>query len=378
VGIEPATVQARLKYGWTPEQALGLSPRQRPRKSGIAVSCEGKTFTSIAELANSYGIHQACVRKRLDSGWTAEQAVGVAKAPPRFRNQVGGAREHHWRDVEFLNEKAYPATGDGEYKVYVIRNTVNGLEYVGVTISDLAARLRGHRANVYRGVKNKLYNAMRHYGPDKFRIELVRNDAKNFAELQRQETSEIAKRGTLQNGYNVSPGGEIGTPKSIRVGGRVFESRAEAAAHFGIKPYVFNLRVSRLGWSPEEAAELTTRRKGARHKFEVNGLTFNSLKAAAEHFGIPWKKAHDRYVAKGWSLEQALQLASPPDTVRYRGRAVTAFGKSFPSLTACAKHFGIKPETLRNRVNNMGNKLEAAIKYLQRHPRPGQYERKKA
>lgn len=363
-GVEPGTVIARLAKGWPTEHALGLVSRERMEKRGRTLFFRGARYESIKALASAFKKSGALVRKRLNSGWTIEQALDLTPPPPRFRNQVGGARDHHWRNTEVVDDRAFPATEQGHYKVYVIRNLKTGKEYVGITIGDLKARLRGHRANARRGVKSKLYNSMRRYSVGCFEIELIRNDANSFAELQKQEATEIVARGTLIAGYNVSPGGEIGTPKAIRIGDRLFASHSEAANHFGISVGQFNLRIGRLKWTPEQAAEIEPRDKGAWRKIRVAGRSFRSLKAAAEHFDRPWKLVHSRVTKSGWSIRQALELDAPPAEKRYSGVRVVAFGESFSSYAACAKHFGVKPESLRKRIVNLGDAPELALRRL--------------
>lgn len=371
-GVKEDTIRARLAAGWTPDEAVGLIPHKRPPKRTRAIQCEGKLFPNAEALGAAYGLNPPNVAKRLRAGWTPEQAVGLEAPPPRFRNQVGGGvRPHVWKNVAILDGKTLPASRDGEYKVYVIRNSVNGKEYVGITISPLWQRFNGHRAAARKGLKTKLYNAIRLHGEESFSIELVRNDAQNFAELQKQEMEEIQKRGTIESGYNVSPGGSVGTPDPVVVAGVTFGSRSAAAAHFGIDERVFNIRVGRLGWTPEEAAEIEPRRKFVRRKVFVSGLTFPSLHAAAKHFGVDYRLVHDRVASKGWSTEQALGVEPEPDTVRYRGTVVRAFGRTFKSYAECAMHFGVKSESLRKRVVDMGSDIESSITHLLARPRAG-------
>ncbi len=85
---------------------------------------------------------------------------------------------------------------------------------------------------------SKLYDAMRKAlregRKDDFIIEQIRNDAKDYRELQEQEISEIARRNTVDIGYNTALGGSIGTGKTIVVDGDKFPSQAAAAAFYGV------------------------------------------------------------------------------------------------------------------------------------------------
>jgi len=370
-GIQEGTVHRRLALGWTPDQAVGIVPHKRKPRVTKEVVCAGQSYPNNWALAKAYGKAGELVAKRIRHGWTAEQAVGLVDPPPRFRDQIGGSRNQHWKKVQFVDDKEYPATELGEYKLYVITNKYDGKEYVGITITPLWQRLNGHKRAAKIGVKSKLYNAMRFHGGKIFVINLIRSDARSFSELQQQEADEIARRGTIKNGYNVSPGGAIGTPSAITVGGHRFPSRSSAASYFGINVAVFNLRVGRLGWTPEQAAEIEPRGKYARHKVEVSGRSYSSLKQAAEAHGLNYQLVWERINDKKWTLEQALGLKLPPDTVKYRGIALKAFGKTFSSYSDCAKFFSINSESLRQRVVEGKSSLEDAINHLRRRPKAG-------
>lgn len=277
-----------------------------------------------------------------------------------------------WKTVEVIGAHSYPGAELGEFKVYVIRNNLNGKEYVGITVSPLAERLRGHRAAARSGLNSKLYNAMRRHGPEHFSIELVRCDARNFAELQEHEVAEIKRRETLHKGYNTSPGGSIGTAEEISVAGVTYPSRGAAAEHFGIDVTVFNIRISRLGWSPEQAAEIEPRMAFARHRIEVNGKQFKSLKSAAEHFGLDYKVVHSRVRRDGWTAAQALERESPPPRRSVSvGKRLSAFGQDYPSIAACARAHGLKALSLRRRVVGEGEAVESAIEALKASKRLG-------
>jgi len=71
---------------------------------------------------------------------------------------------------------------------------------------------------------------------------------------------------------------------------------------------------------------------------------------AAIALGKDFRKVYDRFSEKGWTLEQALDLVSPPDTIRAVGLQLTAFGVTYKSITKAAEAHGINPESLRKRM----------------------------
>ena len=194
-------------------------------------------------------------------------------------------------------------------------------------------------------------NAIRKYGENSFSISLIRSDAKSYEELQDQEVNEIATRDSIRNGYNSAVGGAVGITKPITVQGKPFGSRAQAAERYGVDVSVFNLRISRLKWTPEEAAGLIEKTwKGKECAVEVAGVKYPSIRQAAIALGKDFRKVYDRFSEKGWTLEQALDLVSPSDTIRAVGLQLTAFGVTYKSITKAAEAHGINPESLRKRM----------------------------
>jgi hypothetical protein len=371
-GIEEGTVHKRLSMGWTPDQAVGLESHIKKPKVTKDVTCAGKTYPNSWAMAQAYGKNEKLVAKRLRLGWTPEQAVEIEEAPPRFRRQNDGRSNQVWLNIEIVDGKEYPATDAGEYKLYLISNRVTNKQYVGITISPLWQRFNGHKnAAIKKKLNTKLYNAMRLHGVENFSIEAIRCDARSFAELQQQEIDEIIRRNTIVDGYNVSPGGSIGTPDRITVGGITFPSKGAAAEYFGIDAGVFNLRLGRLKWSPEQAAEIEPRPVPYRKKIVAANVEYPSIYQAAKAHGLSFKTVSARIKKNGWTVEQALGLVAPPETAKYQGITLQAFGQTFGSYADCARHYGIKAESLRHRVVKMGDDLEEAIRHFQKKPKGG-------
>lgn len=357
-GIKTGTLQRRLALGWTADQAVGIENHKR-QPSRSKINCDGKSYPNSWALARAFGKGEKLVAKRIKNGWTPEQAVEIEAPPPRFRDRPTTSGKH-WRKIERLDERLYPATDEGQYKLYAIINKLSGKQYVGITISPLWLRFNGHKSAAKKNTNTKLYNAMRLHGLENFRIELIRSDAKSFVELQQQEIDEIAKRNTIDNGYNVSLGGSIGVPDPITVGGITFPAKSSAAEFFGVDVAVFNLRIGRLKWTPEQAAEIEPRPKAYRAMIVVGGKEFPSINQAAKHYGLSYRTTWSRIKVHGWSIDQAFGIAPPPDSIKFQGLQVNAFGMTFPTMKACAKHFGISNVGLCRKVRS-GQSVEKAI-----------------
>lgn len=357
-GLAERTLAKRLRDGWSAEEAVGDVKRQTRRPNrGNKVICNGRSYDSVWALADAFKMNRVRTRKRLVSGWTPEQAVELVAAPPRFRNQDGSARDHAWTGKILTSTgETVPVSAIGSYSLYLIKDKKNKNDYVGITTGDIKRRLRGHWNMVHRGRHSKLYNAMRKAEAegrkDDFEISLLRDDARSFEELQVQEQEEISKRDAINNGLNTAQGGSLGTPNPIFVDGEQFISQQAAAEYFGVDPHNFNQRMSKLGWTPEQAAGLDDSKV---YGIEVNvgGVTYNSINSACAELGKSYKKVIARISDYNWSVEQAFDLAPPP-APKKPGNSMqlsTSIGE-FLSIADAAQATGIKMATIANRLRN--------------------------
>lgn len=347
LGLDPKTIAARVAHGYSREDALRGELRGHAENAAKPIEFGGKVYASQTELAKCHGLTWQMVGKRLSRGWTMEQALEIEAAPPRFRNFEGHARDHKWKEVRQAEGKTEPVPDTDGYKLYLVTNTLNGKVYVGLTIGSLEKRLKQHFAAARRGRKSAFANAINKYGEGAFTIELIKSSARTYDELQEQEVAEIAKRDAIRNGYNTALGGSIGTSKPITIAGKKFQSYAGAAEYYGIDQVVFGLRVSRLKWTPEQAAGIEER-TGSGRKIEVliNGESFESLMQAAAAFGQSYKNVHSRLNVKGWTLEQALGIEPPPVRAR-SAKAVTIGGREFASILEASRHLGVSEHAMR-------------------------------
>uniref|UniRef100_A0A6C0AJM1 GIY-YIG domain-containing protein n=1 Tax=viral metagenome TaxID=1070528 RepID=A0A6C0AJM1_9ZZZZ len=90
--------------------------------------------------------------------------------------------------------------------IYKITNTINSKKYYGQT-TQLLKRWSRHRANARNNVDGPLYNAIRLYGLDNFKFEVVCS-CDTLAELNEMEEKNISDDNTCSpNGYNIQKGG---------------------------------------------------------------------------------------------------------------------------------------------------------------------------
>ncbi|WP_157937862.1 hypothetical protein [Vibrio lentus] len=90
----------------------------------------------------------------------------------------------------------------------------------------------------------------------------------------------------------------------------------------------------------------------------VEGLTFTSRTAAARHYGLNPKLVNERVTKFGWTLEQSLELEARPKG-NYRKKVVID-GTEYPSMRQAAKELGVAQSTLMNRIKS-GIGVEEAL-----------------
>lgn len=326
----------------------------RPSPVAVPYELEGMVYASIVAACRVHRQTRSAVEHRLARGWTPRQAFGMDPPPSRTRN-----RGLH---TELLDGRLLPLTEPGGYKLYEIRNLRDGKFYIGITVTSLAARMSGHLQNAKNPErKSHLYNAMRLHGSDCFEIRLLRCDARNALELQQQEIDEIAARNAIAEGYNVAHGGSVGTSRTCRVGKLVYPSQGAAAEAYGIPAKIFNQRLRKGRWTPEQAAEIEPRPGGHRHRrITVGGVPYASCAEAARALGVTAAVALER-MRRGATAEEAFGLASLPPNFRRIGR-VTVGGDVFPDMKSAAAARGLSPVTVNRRLAR-GATLEQALGY---------------
>lgn len=96
-------------------------------------------------------------------------------------------------------------------KIYVLKNKINDMVYVGQTTATLHERLLQHLKPSTRKAKGqyKLYSAIEQLGSDNFYIELLEDDIP-FESLDEREEYWIDYYDSFNNGYNSTPGGKGG------------------------------------------------------------------------------------------------------------------------------------------------------------------------
>ena len=85
--------------------------------------------------------------------------------------------------------------------IYVIKNLVNGILYVGLTIGNPKYRLSKHYSDAFkRDSQTAIHTAMRKYGKNNFEMRIL--ETCDLEELNEKETFWINELDTYKQGYN--------------------------------------------------------------------------------------------------------------------------------------------------------------------------------
>lgn len=94
--------------------------------------------------------------------------------------------------------------------VYLVTNLGNGKQYVGMTKRDIQERWASHCSAARNGSPYRFHSAIRKYGEDGFKVEILHDDIDSDMECRTIEADSIIKLRTMELGYNATPGGTGG------------------------------------------------------------------------------------------------------------------------------------------------------------------------
>ena len=129
-----------------------------------------------------------------------------------------------------------PNPGYSDGKVYLVTNTKNNKQYVGITVMTIDKRWEKHIEDSKNGVstnKFSLQTALRNFKISDFCIKQI-DKGTSFIDLEKKEIDWIDKLETLYpKGYNLNKGGSIGgsNKQPIELKGIKFESKTKAAEY---------------------------------------------------------------------------------------------------------------------------------------------------
>ncbi|MDB2423892.1 GIY-YIG nuclease family protein [Paracoccaceae bacterium] len=384
-GVSERTVHARLKRGFTPEQAVGL----RSFKVGTekAIDVGDQTFPSIAAAARHFGVPIYAVYNRLRAGRTLEEVFSdgeLKKKSPLFL-------VIKIRGLKFSSLKDACEYFDINYQVARYRLRKN---WTLEQIFELQSPPINNSKNAPKQIKfrGKVYNSAMAL-------------AKEFGVLEGNFQRRIKDGWSIEEALELNEHDYAAKPQGIIVAGQRFKSRNEAARHYGLNIGTVATRVNKQGWSINQALELVpppagfhtdfgavylitnkinsmqyvgiTLRNPPKQRFEehvwdsknTKVLRIGSLAEAINRFGveqflfevIDTAKTqkdlqdlekyhilqHNSLIPNGYNLAKGGTLGRTPGL----SFEVPSLGKKFKSIAEAARHFQIEAGTIFHRLN---------------------------
>ena len=281
--------------------------------------------------------------------------------------------------------------------VYLATNTVNGMQYVGVTTrKKLSHRIGEHFKYAQRKNRNpdSFAAAIAQHGMDNIRFEVIAKPA-TLPELSEAEKFWIKKLNTLApNGYNLNPGGVPLIPshasrnRTFVVEGKEYFSLMSLAAEYDVDHHNLRHRLFRsvLPWSLEQALGLEDPPEQEPVKFfknlEVRGTVYKSQAEACRKYGVAVRKFRQR-IRKGWSVDEALEIvervspfspASKEPHPNPLARKIVVGDKEYKTLKHAAEDHGLTASILAQRLKRGWSVFEAlglaTRKTKKRHGKP--------
>ncbi len=286
-----------------------------------------------------------------------------------------------WEIDDLLSE---PPMEDGTPGyIYKITDRMTGKCYVGLTVNKPETRFAQHKVLAHKGGGSLLHEAIRDSGAENFFIDVLEVVEGGEGKLAEREIDWITLLETQHpNGLNKSTGGQIGTydGRPVVWDGRQFRSIIAMcrilSKETGLAEHVIRSRFSGGKPLPDKA------RKHSKHDDAGTPLF-------RQHLGL-LKRARDRgdFVDPAWQDYERFKadVTSTPGrgrltridesqpwgpgnwtwmthkdiVARTHGKAVEAFGRSWPTLEEALKEYGIGSGTYNFRIK-AGMSVEDAL-----------------
>lgn len=255
--------------------------------------------------------------------------------------------------------------------IYKITNIINGKVYIGQTIQSIESRWEQHkRSSTYKNYA--LYYAMRKYGIDNFKIEMV--EECDNKELNDKEIKWISFYNSYHDGYNMTLGGNGSSYYDYEViykmwleGKDIFEIHEEVG---GCRTRIYEALLS-YGVPKEDIDKYRNRRERKNIlQYSKDGVLINeyyTIEDAAQKTGmsVPMigkacregrtaKNCFWKYATSNKDIADIIQEyyerinSKPVCQIDFEGNIV----KVWPSLTSILEHFNCYSQKIRKSITD--------------------------
>jgi hypothetical protein len=363
-GMKPDKVRSSLHRGATPEDLLTAHMKSKKKLHLKKVDSpdkkvtdertfqlSGSSFDNIDKLADYFHINIKTLNRRLNSGWSAAQAVGLVTKPKHASQNI----EDHDTIQLVVGEKSYKSVSDVATLFNIDASSLANLLAQGLPCEDAVH-------NLIMARKTPAIES-----PPKQSGIMV--NGKSFASERAAATANNISLSTFyqrrKKGMSVEDA--INTQKShhrakaIVCHGKEYTSMRDLAKQYDISPHKLRYRIEDAGMSPEDAVNTPVLRKKVSVQKRGNPIHFNgkqylSVKTFAEAYGVGVNTVTYR-LNQGWSRAEAVGLVEctpikKPQRSGSRSNkvAIKHEGQEYRSVEAFAEKYELTPAQVRYRL----------------------------
>jgi hypothetical protein len=372
-GLVHGKVTRRLNTGWTIEQAFELEPPpQRKAPNATKLVTDKGVFNSIRDVATAYSLLESTISQRLRLGWSDKQAVGDEK-PPRKRTRRG--------KIIVCENNSYPSIDEfadayGANRIRTRKRLLRGWtpeEAVGLEPTPPRFRnqdgsVRDHAWTAKAVTKHGETVPVSRSG--KYTLYLL-TDRKTEKEYVGVTTGDIKTR--LRGHWNLVNKGRQSKlynrmRKALEEGRRddfVIETLRDDACSFGELQEQEYQEIKKRNTIENGYNTAEGGSLGTPNPIVVDGKEFISQLAAAEHYGVDPYNFNQRINKLGWTPEQAAGL----DPEKQYGTVIELGGQQYSSISQACTVLGKNYKRVYARLKKHGWTLEQAFD-LKPAPKP--------
>ncbi|WP_158025989.1 GIY-YIG nuclease family protein [Pararhizobium arenae] len=297
------------------------------------------------------------------------------------RDMMHARLKAKWAVEDILSE---PSMADGAPGyIYRITDTVTGKAYIGLTVNNPQVRLGQHIMMAGRGGGSLLHQAMRIGKPSDFQLDILETVEGGEGKLAEREVEWVSLLNTLHpDGFNIRSGGQLGSydGRPAEWDGRRFRSvaslRRVLSRETGLAEHVIESRFREGKPLPSKARKHSKHADAGSPLFRQHLGILKRARERGDEVDPAWLD-YDRFKAdvtsttgegrltrideqKPWGPSNWTRMDRGAIVERSHGKAIQAFGKTWPSLEQALREYGIGGGTFQFRIK-AGMSVEEAL-----------------
>lgn len=252
---------------------------------------------------------------------------------------------------------------NNNYAVYA-HKFPNDMYYIGITRQDPKKRW-GFNGSGYR--KQPVYDEIQKWGWENIE-HIILYSHLSVGDARSKERELILLYDSINNGYNVSYGGGIGSDSwcEFEYNGIIYTAEELASMSiYDISAHDITTRVNHHGWSIDRAINTPKGRKNVKFNYNGNNLTIKQLYNIRINKSITYEQLKNRLLKHNWDVYRAI---TQPSNIKLQpsniGEKIYEYdGRMYSSYELCqiSKVDGLRPADITTRINQNKWSVEKAI-----------------